>query len=93
MSLCLVSWRKVKRLNRQLDEEFVSAAASHNGRSWLCVRYDGTTAWVDVRTGEQEPGDGSSTARLLMEREPRYEGQSEWLAELDRRHAESTKPQ
>ena len=49
MGQSIISWRRIKQLNRKTGEAFIHASTrEHN--SWHCVRYDGTAAWVDTRT-------------------------------------------
>lgn len=68
MSLCPMSPRSLRRLNRSVGAEFIHAAAHHNGRDVLVVDVDGEAWWVDRRTGEKElePA-GSTFARRYKE--------------------------
>jgi len=88
-----ISWKRVQRVNRRLEEQFVHASTSSHGEwwRWFCIRHDGTAASVNTRTWEveEEPRQVTSTQRLLRERRPTAYllDETDWLAELDERAA------
>jgi hypothetical protein len=92
-----IAWRRVKTLNRRMNERFVHASTSshHEGgvHHWLCIRHDGTAVYVNPQTLESEPVDtNTTTMSLLRSRDARWSGQAEWLAELDERQTELDSP-
>ena len=90
MSGSAISWKRVKRLDRERGETFVHAwTYVHDW--WHCIRHDGSDLWVNVISGETEPGDEaheSSTMHLLRDRTPRTDHDAEYLASLDARFME-----
>lgn len=93
MGVNSISWRRIKTLNRRLNERFVHAWTLSHGEHWwwFCIRHDGTAASVNVQTGELEEDSDceySAAQKLLRSRNPRDTGQAEFLAELDQRARE-----
>jgi hypothetical protein len=89
VSVDVISWKRIKKLNRRLDERFVHAFTGQH-YIWSCIRPDGTMSTIDVRDPkvvESVPG-GTTTAELLRTRQPYWEWEAELLAELERRIAE-----
>lgn len=90
MSGSPIGWKRVKKLNRERGESFVTAW-TYEHDWWHCIRHDGTSTLVNVRNGEVKADESDSTTttqRLLRERVPRLPNDAVWLAELDARYAE-----
>lgn len=61
MSLCVMSPRSLRRLNRSIGQRFIHAAAHHDGVSVLVVDEAGDAWWLNRRTGAVEPEPAGST--------------------------------
>lgn len=90
MGLSAISWKNLKKLNRELDEQFVAASVGSDGIWWVCIRHDGSALLVNRRTGETEPHTSeTSTMHLLRDRDTsRWSTAASWLAELDERQSQ-----
>lgn len=92
MGLSAISWKNLKKLNRELDELFVAASVGSDGIWWVCIRHDGSALLVNRRTLETEPYTSSTTTMsMLRDRDPdRWPGITSpgWLAELDERQSQ-----
>lgn len=88
----IISWKRIKKLNRALDENFIHASTREHNR-WHCVRYDGTAAWVDtikMTLTEDEHPEHWASCKLLSNRgiAPEFYGDRDSVIEWDRRHEE-----
>lgn len=93
MGVNSLSWKRIRALNRRLDERFVHVYTLSHYEFWIwwAIRHDGSAAKVDTRTWWSYPRDlvwESTTYHLLTTREPRDEEQAAWLQVLDERQAE-----
>jgi hypothetical protein len=100
MGANVISWKRIRRLNERLGTDFIHAAVwSHaDWRQWLCVRHDGSAAWVNIQSGvmepcaQDDPSCSTTTISLLRTREVKPWTNTEWLDELDARFAEVSNP-
>lgn len=89
VSVSVISWKRIKRLNRQMDESFVHAY-TRRSPVWVCVRHDGSSVIVnaDTATVEGEPAFGSVMTSLLKSRDARTESDRKCLQDFDDRSEE-----
>lgn len=91
MGINPLSWKRIRALNRRLDERFVHVYtySHHEHWIWVGLRYDGSAAAIDTRTWSVTPTEiDSTTVELLRSRWARTSEQAEWLDTLHRRYVE-----